>query len=242
MQPNIVSREDWLSARKALLAEERELTHRRDRLNEKRRALPWVRVEKDYVFQSSDGPKTLADLFDGRGQLFVQHFMLAPESDHICEGCSIMSDHVDGARQHFEQADLSFVAVSRASVERIEAVRRRLGWTFQWVSSGGTSFNYDYGVSFTPEQIAAGEPLYNYGTTPYLAEDIHGTSVFVRDDAGGIFHTYSSYARGSEQLVGAIQFLDMTPKGRNETSTMSWVRLHDEYDTAGNGACCSGSS
>ncbi|MEO1091219.1 MAG: DUF899 family protein, partial [Pseudomonadota bacterium] len=169
MQPTIVSRDTWLAARKALLAKERELTHQRDRLNEARRSLPWVEVETDYVFDSADGPVRLADLFDGRSQLFVQHFMLAPGAEHICPGCAALADHVDAARQHFEHADLAFAAICRASVAEIEAVKARMGWRFRWVSSGGNSFNYDYGTSFTPEQVASGEPLYNYGTTPYLA-------------------------------------------------------------------------
>lgn len=233
MQPTIVSREEWLEARKVLLAKEREVTHARDAMLEQRRSLPWVRIDEPYVFQSVDGPKELADLFDGRSQLMVQHFMLAPGSDHICPGCSLMADHVRGAGLHFSQADLTFVAISRAPVEQIEAVKKRMGWSFPWLSSGGTSFNYDFGVSFTPEQIAAGKPLYNYGTSPYLDEDVHGTSVFVKGENGDVFHTYSTYARGDEGTIGAFAFLDLTPKGRNEEGTMSWVRLHDEYETAG---------
>ena len=240
MQPDIVSRDQWLSARKALLAREREVTHLRDQVAAQRRALPWVKVDTPYVFETPDGPRGLTDLFQGRSQLFVQHFMLTPGSDHICPGCSIMADSVDGARQHFEQADLSFVAISRAPLAEIEPVRRRMGWTFPWVSSAGTSFNYDFGVSFTPEQIKAGEPLYNYGTTPYLEEDVHGTSVFARNEAGDVFHTYSTFARGDEAFISAFAFLDMTPKGRNEEGTMSWVRLHDEYDAAQHKEACCG--
>jgi len=232
MDHAIVSREDWLEARKALLAREREVTHLRDAMLEQRRALPWVKVDQDYVFQSADGPKRLIDLFDGRSQLMVQHFMLTPGKDHICPGCSLMADHVAGAGLHFRQADLTFVAISRAPVEQIEAAKKRMGWTFPWLSSGGTSFNYDFGVSFTPEQIAAGTPLYNYGTSPYLDEDVHGTSIFTRNDKGEVFHTYSTYARGDEATIGAFAFLDLTPKGRNEEGTMSWVRLHDEYEVA----------
>ncbi|WP_422024872.1 DUF899 domain-containing protein [Pyruvatibacter mobilis] len=240
MQPDIVSRDQWLSARKALLAREREVTHLRDQVAAQRRALPWVKVDTPYVFETPDGPRELADLFQGRSQLFVQHFMLTPGSDHICPGCSIMADSVDGARQHFEQADLSFVAIARAPLAEIEPVRRRMGWTFPWVSSAGTSFNYDFGVSFTPEQIEAGVPLYNYGTTPYLEEDVHGTSVFARNEAGDVFHTYSTFARGDEAFISAFAFLDMTPKGRNEEGTMSWVRLHDEYDAAQHKEACCG--
>jgi predicted dithiol-disulfide oxidoreductase (DUF899 family) len=235
----IVSRKEWLAARKALLAKERELTHLRDRISAERRALPWVKVEEDYVFDAPEGRASLADLFDGRGQLAVYHFMLAPGSDHICDGCAFLADHVDGARQHFEQADLSFVAVSRAPLAQIEAVKRRMGWRFRWVSSFGSDFNYDYGVSFTAEQVARGQTGYNYGTTPYANPDLPGTSVFARDEAGQVFHTYSSYARGPELLLGAFNWLDLTPKGRNETGTMSWVRLHDEYEKRpAHAACC----
>lgn len=239
MTPKIVSRKDWLVARKALLAEERALTRERDRINAARRALPWVKVETDYVFDSDDGPKSLADLFDGRSQLFVQHFMLAPDSHHICPGCSAMCDHVDAARRHFEHADLSFAAISRANVHQIEAVKARMRWTFQWVSSARTHFNYDFGASFTPEQIASGAAEYNYGTTPDAAEDVPATSIFAKDDAGEVFHTYSTYARGGESLFTPFNFLDLVPKGRNENGTMNWVRLHDEYDDSpGRAACC----
>jgi predicted dithiol-disulfide oxidoreductase (DUF899 family) len=236
----VVSRKDWLDARKALLARERELTHLRDRLNAERRALPWVEVEEDYIFDAPEGRTTLARLFDGRSQLAVYHFMLAPGSDHICDGCAFLADHVDGARQHFEQADLSFVAISRAPLARIEAVKRRMGWRFRWVSSFGSDFNFDYGVSFTDEQVAKELTGYNYGTTPYAHPDLHGTSIFARDEAGQVFHTYSSYARGPELLLGAFNWLDLTPKGRNESGTMSWVRLHDKYEKSpvDSGDCC----
>ena len=237
--PEIVSRKEWLIARKALLAKERELTHLRDRVSAERRALPWVKVEETYTFDALEGRVPLAGLFDGRSQLAVYHFMLAPGSDHICEGCAFIADHVDAARQHFEQADLSFVAVSRAPLAQIEAARRRMGWRFRWVSSFGGDFNYDYGVSFTDEQVAKGQTGY-YGTTGYANPDLHGTGIFARDDAGQVFHTYSTYARGPELLLGAFNWLDLTPKGRNETGIMSWVRLHDEYHTRAANArdCC----
>jgi predicted dithiol-disulfide oxidoreductase (DUF899 family) len=237
MEHRVVSREDWLTARRALLAEERELTHARDRLSAARRALPWVKVDKVYAFDTPDGRKTLADLFDGRSQLAIYHFMLAPGSTHICDGCGFMADHADAARLHFEHADLSFAAVSRAPLVQIEQVKKRMGWRFTWVSSFGSDFNYDYGVSFTDEQIDKGETGYNYGTTPYANPDLPGTSIFAKDEAGQVFHTYSSYARGGELLLGALNWLDLTPKGRNETGTMSWVRLHDEYDQGAH-ACC----
>jgi predicted dithiol-disulfide oxidoreductase (DUF899 family) len=238
-QNEIVSRDQWLAARKALLAREKETTRALDRLRAERRALPWVRVEKPYAFDTPNGRATLADLFEGRSQLVVYHFMLAPGSDRICDGCALLSDHVDAARMHFEHADLSFVAVSRAPLAQIERVKERMGWRFRWVSSQGSDFNYDFGVSFRPEQVARGEVGYNYGTTSYAAEDLHGTSVFAKGEDGSVFHTYSTYARGAELLGGAFNWLDLTPKGRNERTTMDWVRLHDEYDTreAGCGRC-----
>jgi predicted dithiol-disulfide oxidoreductase (DUF899 family) len=235
----IVSREDWLAARKALLAKEKAMTRQLDALRAERRKLPWVRVEKAYAFASTDDQKSLADLFGPRSQLAVYHFMLTPGSDHICPGCSFVSDHIDSARQHFEQADLAFCAISRAPLERIETVKRRMGWTFPWVSSAGTSFNYDFGVSFTKEDIAAGRAIYNYGTRIRESEDMHGTSIFAKDGAGAVYHTYSTYARGAELLDGAFNWLDLTPKGRNEQGIMSWVRLHDEYDRqAASPSCC----
>ncbi|SON56743.1 hypothetical protein HDIA_3202 [Hartmannibacter diazotrophicus] len=231
MQNSIVSRDEWLTARKALLTRELAMTHELDALRTERRQLPWVRLEKDYVFDSATGKRTLADLFGSRSQLAVYHFMLTPGSGHICPGCSFTMDHVDGARQHFEQADLAFAAVSRASVEEIEAAKSRLGWSFPWVSSGDGDFNYDFAVSFTPEAREAGRALYNYGRTPIeKASDMFGVSVFVKNEDGAIFHTYSTYHRGTELLMGAFNWLDLAPKGRNETGgTMSWVRLHDTY-------------
>ncbi|MBV9736289.1 MAG: DUF899 domain-containing protein [Acidisphaera sp.] len=228
MNHPIVSREEWLAARKALLAQERAMTHQLDVLRAERRRLPWVKLEKPYIFKAPEGKCTLADLFRGRGQLAVYHFMLTP--DHLCRGCSFVADHVDAARQHFEHADLSFAAVSRAPLRRIEEVKERMGWTFPWVSSQGSDFNYDFGVSFTPEDIAAGRAIYNYGTVIRDSEEMFGTSIFVRDDGGAIFHSYSTYHRGAELLMGALNWLDLVPKGRNESAgTMSWVRLHDQY-------------
>lgn len=226
-----VSRETWLAARKTLLDRERALTHELDALRDERRQLPWVKLDKPYVFQGPDGECTLADLFGDRSQLAVYHFMLTPGSDHICHGCSYIADHVDAARQHFEHADLAFAAVSRVPIQRIEEVRRRMGWTFRWVSSAGNSFNYDFGVSFSDEDRAAGRALYNYGLMPIRkSSDMPGVSIFVRDKHGDVFHSYSSYSRGLELLMGAFNWLDLVPEGRNETGgNMSWVRLHDEY-------------
>lgn len=230
MQHPIVSREEWLTARKALLVKERAMTHALDALRAERRQLPWVRVEKRYVFDGPDGQCTLGDLFRNRSQLAIYHFMLTPGSDHVCPGCSLISDHIDAARQHFEQADLAFAAVARAPIGRIEEVKGRMGWTFPWVSSYGSDFNFDFGVSFTPEDRAAGRAIYNYGTVIRNSDDMFGTSIFVRGEDDEIFHSYSTYHRGVELLIGAFNWLDLTPKGRNETGgTMSWVRLHDQY-------------
>jgi predicted dithiol-disulfide oxidoreductase (DUF899 family) len=230
MNEKIVSREEWLVARKALLAKERAMTHALDELRAERRRLPLVRIEKPYVFAGPNGDCTLGDLFRGRSQLAVYHFMLTPGSDHVCPGCSFLSDHVDAARQHFEHADLSFAAVSRVPLRRIEEVKRRMGWDFPWVSSEGSDFNFDFGVSFTPEDIAAGRAIYNYGTVIQKSQDMFGTSIFVKDADGSVFHSYSAYHRGVELLMGALNWLDLVPEGRNETGgTMSWVRRHDEY-------------
>jgi predicted dithiol-disulfide oxidoreductase (DUF899 family) len=234
MQHAIVSREDWLAARKALLAKELEMTHALDSLRAERRQLPWVKIEEAYVFDGSNGKCTLLDLFGDRSQLAVYHFMLTPGADRICSGCSYTMDHVDAARQHFEHADLAFAAISRAPIERIEQVKARMGWTFPWVSSGNNDFNYDFGVSFTDADRAAGRALYNYGRIKIQnSPDMFGVSVFIKDEDGNIFHTYSTYHRGTELLMGAFNWLDLASKGRNETGgTMSWVRLHDEYPLA----------
>jgi predicted dithiol-disulfide oxidoreductase (DUF899 family) len=231
MQHAIVSREDWLAARKALLAKELEMTHALDALRVERRQLPCVKIAEGHVFDGSNGKCTLLDLFGDRSQLAVYHFMLTPDSDHICPGCSYTMDHVDAARQHFEHADLAFAAISRAPIERIEQVKARMGWTFPWVSSGNNDFNYDFGVSFTEADRAADRALYNYGKTRIqTSPDMFGVSVFIKDENGDIFHTYSTYHRGTELLMGAFNWLDLASKGRNETGgTMSWVRLHDEY-------------
>jgi len=229
MTPAIVSREEWLDARKSLLARERAMTHELDALRAQRRQLPWVRLDKTYIFDGPSGERSLGDLFDGRSQLAIYHFMLTPGSDHICSGCSFIADHVDAARQHFEQADLSFAAISRVPVERIEAVKKRMRWTFPWLSSARNSFNFDFAVSFTPEDREAGRAIYNYGTVIRNSPDMFGTSIFAKDESGDIFHTYSTYHRGNELQIGAFNWLDLTPKGRNETGTMNWVRLHDEY-------------
>jgi predicted dithiol-disulfide oxidoreductase (DUF899 family) len=236
MNHSLVSREEWIEARKALLAKEKEWTRLRDALSEERRALPWVRVDKEYLFDGAEGRQPLADLFAGRSQLVVKHFMFGPGWQDPCVGCSFESDHIDGVVVHLEHHDVSYVTVSRAPYPEIAAVHKRMGWRFRWVSSYGSDFNYDFNVSFTPEQIASGRTTYNYRESPVSMEELSGRSVFCKDDTGKIFHTYSSFARGGEINLGAYGILDITPKGRNETGRGNlgdWVRLHDRYDAAG---------
>jgi len=230
----IGTREDWLKARLALLQEEKALTRQSDALAEKRQALPWVRVDKSYVFDTAEGRRTLAELFDGRRQLLVQHFMLGPDWEQGCPSCSFMADHTDGMTIHLAHRDVTFVAISRAPLAEIERFRRRMGWKFPWASSHGSDFNYDFGVSFTPEQLAKGIN-YNFGPWPYPYEELPGVSVFAKDDAGDVFHTYSTYGRGVEVMMGTYAMLDLTPKGRDEKNVeykMEWVRHHDRYETA----------
>ncbi|MES2440793.1 MAG: thioredoxin family protein [Verrucomicrobiota bacterium] len=231
---------EWIAARKELLEKERELTHLGDEVNAARRALPWEKVTKDFTFQGPGGPLTLAELFGGKRQLIIYHFMLAPGWEEGCVGCSHLADHFDGARRHFEQADVSFVAVSRGTLPELEAFKKRMGWSFRWVSSHGTDFNTDYGVSFTPEQVATGDVGYNYGTTRAAYEELPGMSVFYQDEAGNVFHTYSAYARGLDILVGSLRFLDLTPKGRCDGEGMEdgWLRYHDKYQSEAAASCC----
>jgi predicted dithiol-disulfide oxidoreductase (DUF899 family) len=233
----VVSREAWLEARLALLAEEKALTRQRDRLSEHRRALPWVRVDKEYIFDTPAGPKTLGDLFAGRSQLIVYHFMWRREYGEGCVGCSFLSDHVDGANQHLAKHDVSWVAVSRAPLADLLSFKSRMGWKFDWVSSAGSDFNFDYHVSFRPEELACGEVYYNYRTTKASIEELSGISVFHRAADGQIYHTYSSYARGNEEVLGAYMWIDLTPVGRNETgptfTLADWVRHHDRYGAGG---------
>jgi predicted dithiol-disulfide oxidoreductase (DUF899 family) len=244
MQHNpIVSREQWLTARKELLAKEKELTHMRDRLNAERLALPWVRIDKRYVFDGPHGKETLSDLFGGRSQLVINHFMLGPGWKEGCIGCSFGADHINGGLVHLENHDVRVVVVSRAPLAEIEAYRKRMGWKFAWVSSYGSDFNYDFHVSFTKEQLAAGKVFYNYGMIDAQIEELPGMSVFYKNEAGDIFHTYSSYARGGEDMLTTYMVLDRTPKGRNENgphhNLMDWVKRHDEYETATPSSCCS---
>jgi predicted dithiol-disulfide oxidoreductase (DUF899 family) len=233
MQPHkIVSEQEWLAARKALLAKEKAFTKERDRLSVERRALPWVRVEKNYLFDGPNGKETLADLFAGRSQLAVYHFMFGPGAKQGCRMCSFLSDHIDGALPHLEHHDVSLVVVSRAPQMEFEPYRKRMDWHFKWVSSNGSDFNRDYHVSFTKEDIADGNTMYNYkGDGKTTEGEAHGISVFYKDEGGDIFHTYSSYARGGDLLIGAYNYLDLMPKGRNEESELAgWVCRHDEYE------------
>jgi predicted dithiol-disulfide oxidoreductase (DUF899 family) len=229
----VTSREEWLAARRALLAKEKELTRQRDRLSEERRALPWVRVDKPYMFQGPGGRETLGELFAGRSQLAVYHFMLGPDWTEGCKSCSFWADNYAGIIPHLEQRDVTLVTISRAPLEKIEAFRRRMGWSFKWVSSLGNDFNADYGVSFTEEDKARGQVAYNYGTQRYFSSEGPGMSVFLKDASGAIYHTYSAYARGLDAVNVAYQVLDLTPKGRNEAGLpypMAWVRHHDKYE------------
>jgi predicted dithiol-disulfide oxidoreductase (DUF899 family) len=231
--PEVVSRAEWLEARKKLLVKEKSHAREGDALAAERRKLPWVRVDQDYVFAGPNGRVGLADLFEGRSQLIVQHFMFGPGWKEGCPSCSYMADHVGGALVHLAHRDVSFAAVSRAPLAEIEAFRKRMGWGFKWVSSFGNRFNYDYGVCFTPEQLAQGQVPYNYGLTKFPGEDAPGLSVFYRDEAGDVFHTYSTYARGCETMMGTYRLLDLVAKGRDEAGlphTMAWVRHHDRYD------------
>lgn len=215
--PKIVSREEWLAIRKTFFLKEKAITHELDALRAERRQLPWVRIEKPYVFEGTEGKCTLADLFQGRSQLAVYHFMLTPGSDHVCKGCAFVADHIDAARRHFGDADLAFAAISRAPLQRIEQVKQVLGWTFPWVSSYGSDFNFDFGVSFKKADIAAGHATFNYGTQKIKrSEDMMGASIFACDESGDIFHTYSTFARGIESLMGTFMWLDLTPKGRHQ--------------------------
>ena len=234
MQPNrIVSSDEWLTARRALLAREKEATRLRDTVNAERLALPWVAVDKNYAFDTPGGRASLGELFAGRSQLIVYHFMLGPDWSAGCPGCSFLADHIDGALPHLEHHDVSLVAVSRAPLAKIETYKARMGWRFPWVSSFGGDFNYDFQVSFTPRQLAGGTVFHNFTDIPAAEanDELPGLSAFFKDEAGRVFHTYSSYGRGPEELIGTLMILDRAPKGRNETSTMDFVRRHDEYET-----------
>ena len=252
----IVSQAEWVKARAEFLAKEKEFTRLRDDLARQRRELPWARVEQEYEFEGPDGPESLADLFEGRSQLVVYHFMLGPGWEEGCPGCSFVSDHFDGAIAHLNARDVTLVVVSRAPLSQIRAFQQRMGWKFKWVSSAESEFNFDYGVSFTKEQVASKKVPYNYGVREFPKEEAPGMSVFYRSLDGDIFHTYSTYGRGLDPFVGAYQFLDIVPKGRDEDglpSPMAWLKHHDRYPSStvssaiasaakamAKGTCCSG--
>ena len=232
--PKIVTREEWRTARVALLAKEKAYTHQRDALRAERQALPWVRVEKEYAFDAPEGRRTLAELFDGRSQLLVKHFMFGPGWKEGCVGCSFEVDHIESALVHLEHHDVSVVAVSRAPLAEIEPFRRRMGWRIPWVSSSGSDFNYDFHVSFTPEQRRSGDAEYNYARGPVESDELPGLSAFYRDASGAVFHTYSVYGRGGEEDLTTYMLLDLMPLGRNEQGNLAeWVRHHDRYGERG---------
>ncbi|AZC23317.1 MULTISPECIES: thioredoxin family protein [Pseudomonas] len=239
----VVTREQWLEARKQHLLHEKAFTRQRDLLSAERRALPWVRIDKPYRFQGPQGTLSLADLFGGRSQLLVYHFMFGAGWAEGCKGCSFLADHFDGANQHLAHHDIALVAVSHAPYEQFQAFRQRMGWQFDWVSSAGEDFNQDFGVSFSNEQRGTATASYNYAPINSNEEELPGLSVFYRNEQGEIFHTYSTYTRGLDLLIGTYNFLDLAPKGRNEGPIMNWVRHHDRYDdTPSNpkaqGCCC----
>jgi predicted dithiol-disulfide oxidoreductase (DUF899 family) len=238
----VVSQEQWVTERRKLLAREKELTRLRDQVALERRALPWVRVDKLYRFDTPEGARTLADLFGGHRQLIVQHFMLGPGWEAGCPSCSFMADHTDGMSVHLAARDVAFVAISRAPLAEIERFRRRMGWKFRWVSSFGSDFNHDFHVSFAPQE-AQGQVYYNYGLQDFEGDELPGISVFYRNDASEVFHTYSAYRRGVEAMMGTYNLLDLAPKGRDEgDGPMAWVRHHDRYEPApaakAAGSCC----
>jgi len=229
----VVSHKAWIGARRKFLAKEKKFTRLRDELARQRRALPWETVDKQYVFDGPKGRETLPELFDGRSQLVVYHFMFAPDWDEGCKHCSFWADNFNGLGIHLNHRDVSLVAISRAPLEKLEAFKRRMGWSFKWVSSGGNDFNYDYQASFTPQEIESAAAFYNFSKSDVGVTDREGVSVFYRDPSGAVFHTYSSYARGIDLLNTAYHYLDLVPKGRDEDDlefTQSWVRHHDRYE------------
>jgi predicted dithiol-disulfide oxidoreductase (DUF899 family) len=242
MRPNheVVSRQDWLAARKALLAHEKEETRLRDKVRAERLALPWVKVDKTYAFDTPEGRKTLAELFDGRSQLIVYHFMYGPDWEAGCPGCSFMADHIDGMLPHLNNHDVTMIAVSRAPLEKLNAYKKRMNWKFPWASAFGSDFNFDYHVSFTREELASGKVMYNYRETDSADahDELPGLSAFFRDEDGTVYHTYSDYARGGEEALGTLMILDRAPKGRNETDTLSFVKRKDEYAGAQKASSC----
>jgi predicted dithiol-disulfide oxidoreductase (DUF899 family) len=231
----VVPPAEWLAARKELLKKEKEFSRLRDELSRQRRELPWEKVEKSYTFEGAKGKETLADLFGGRSQLIIYHFMFGPDWKEGCPSCSFISDHIGPSVVHLAARDVRLVVVSRAPLAQIAAFKERMGWQFPWFSSFGSDFNYDYQVSTTKQEQEKSEVYYNYSTQKFPSDERPGTSVFYKDAAGNVFHTYSSYSRGLDILIGAYNWLDLTPKGRDEEGLkhgMAWVRHHDKYDAA----------
>ncbi|HXJ01422.1 MAG TPA: thioredoxin family protein [Micropepsaceae bacterium] len=229
----VVSHAEWIEARKAFLAEEKEFTRARDALSARRRELPWERVEKNYVFDGAAGKESLSDLFAGKSQLIVYHFMFGPDWDAGCKSCSFWADNFNGIAVHLAHRDVGFVAISRAPLPKLAAYEKRMGWSFKWLSSFGSHFNFDYFVSFTPDEMQNGTGFFNYERTKPPVDEMVGISVFAKNEQGEIFHTYSTYSRGVDMMNGAYHYLDLTPKGRDEDAlpfTQSWVRRHDEYE------------
>lgn len=229
----VVSRERWIDARQALLAKEKAFTQQRDELSRQRRALPWVKVDKQYVFDAPGGKETLAQLFEDRSQLAAYHFMFSPEWEQGCKHCSFWADHFDGMGVHLNHRDVTMVAISRAPLAKLDAFKKRMGWKFKWVSSFENDFNHDYNASFTPEENRSGTAFYNFAIVNAGHSDREGASVFYKDDGGAVYHTYSCYARGIDMLNGTYQFLDLVPKGRDEDglkSPQAWVQFHDRYE------------
>lgn len=236
MQHEIVTRDEWVVARRALLAKEKAMTRARDELSAERRSLPWIKIDKPYFFEGPKGKMSLADLFDGRSQLFIKHFMMGPGQVHHCVGCSFEVDNAEGVLVHLENHDVTYVAVARAPLAEIEVLKRRMGWRLNFVSSFGSDFNYDFNVSYTPEQLAAKRAVYNFEAFDFEIEDLSGNSVFYKDQDGQIFLTYANFGRGGEMYLGAYGILDVMPKGRNEAAPAnltSWVRPHDMYGKGG---------
>lgn len=229
----VVSHDEWIEARQQFLAKEKEFTRLRDQLSQQRRGLPWERVDKHYVFGGPNGKETLSDLFAGRSQLIVYHFMFGPDWEAGCPSCSLFADNFNGVIVHLNQRDVTFVAVSLAPFNKLDAYRKRMGWSFKWVSSSANDFNRDYRVSFTPDDVASGEAEYNYTTQQLWGSEMPGSSVFYKDPSGEVFHTYSTYGRGLDMLMLNYHYLDLVPKGRDEAGLaphpQAWVRRHDEY-------------
>jgi predicted dithiol-disulfide oxidoreductase (DUF899 family) len=229
----VVSKQDWLAARQELLVKEKEFSRLRDELSQRRRDLPWEKVDKEYVFEGLDGKETLADLFAGRSQLIVYHFMYDPEWDEGCKSCSYIADHYNPSIVHLKHRDVTMVTVSRAPLPKLEAFKKRMGWSFKWVSSFGNDFNWDFHVSFKPEDVARRQVYYNYKIQAFPVAEAPGISVFSKDEAGTVFHTYSSFSRGLDMFITAYHLLDIVPKGRDEAAFsygMQWLRHHDRYE------------